>query len=75
MFLLSAATGDEKYARAARRYQMGVCYFIFLSNHCHLLLRPADARQLAHFMGFVNGNLAKEAGRLHGWRERIWSPE
>ncbi len=23
-------------------------------------------------MGFVNGNLAKEAGRLHGWRERFW---
>lgn len=23
-------------------------------------------------MGFVNGNLAKETGRLHGWRERVW---
>ena len=58
--------------RAARRYRVKVCHFTYLSNHCHLLLRPADARQLAHFMGFVNGNLAKEAGRLHGWRERIW---
>ncbi len=58
--------------RAARRYRVRLCAFVYLSNHCHLLLRPADARQLARFMGFVNGNLAKEAGRLHRWRERIW---
>ena len=58
--------------RAARRYRVGLCAFSYLSNHCHLLLRPLDARHLARFMGFVNGNLAKEAGRLHGWRERIW---
>ena len=58
--------------RAARRYRVRICLFTYLSNHCHLLLRPADARQLARFMGFVNGNLAKEAGRLHRWRERVW---
>jgi REP element-mobilizing transposase RayT len=58
--------------RAAGRYRVKVCAFVYLSNHCHLLLRPADARQLARFMGFVNGNLAKEAGRLHHWRERFW---
>lgn len=59
-------------ARAADRYEVEVCAFIFLSNHAHLLLVPADAEQLALFMGYVNGNLAKEAGRLHGWRERFW---
>jgi REP element-mobilizing transposase RayT len=58
--------------RAARRYRVAICAFIYLSNHCHLLLRPREARELARFMGFVNGNLAKEAGRLHHWRERIW---
>ena len=58
--------------RAARRYCVRLCAFVYLSNHCHLLLRPADACQLARFMGFVNGNLAKEAGRLHRWRERFW---
>jgi REP element-mobilizing transposase RayT len=59
-------------ARAARRYRMRVCAYVYLSNHCHLLLRPTDAHQLARFMSFLNGNLAKEAGRLHGWRERFW---
>ena len=58
--------------RAARRYQVKLCLFVYLSNHCHLLVRAANARQLARFMGFVNGNLAKEAGRLHRWRERFW---
>ena len=59
--------------RAVNRYLVGVCGFVYLSNHSHLLLRPADAEQLARFMGFVNGNLAKEAGRLHRWRERLWA--
>ncbi|MDX1500913.1 MAG: transposase [Thermoanaerobaculia bacterium] len=59
--------------RAAQRYDVKVCAFVFLSNHAHLLLQPADAEQLALFMGYVNGNLAKEAGRLHVWRERFWA--
>lgn len=59
-------------SRAARLYDVGVCAFVFLSNHAHLLLRPRDAEQLARFMGYLNGNLAKEAGRLHGWREKFW---
>jgi len=60
-------------ARAARLYDVGVCHFVFLSNHYHLLLRPKDAAELARFMNYLNSNLAREAGRLHGWRERFWS--
>ncbi len=59
-------------ARAARLYDVEVCAFVVLSNHAHLLVRPRDAEQLARFMGYFNGNLAKEAGRLHAWRERFW---
>ncbi len=59
-------------ARAARRYEVEVVAFVFLSNHAHLLLVPRDAEQLASFMNYLNGNLAREAGRLHGWRERFW---
>jgi hypothetical protein len=51
---------------------MGVCAFVFLSNHCHLLLRPTSAHQLAAFMNYLNSNIAREAGRLHHWRERFW---
>lgn len=38
----------------------------------HLLASVRDAAQLASFMSFVNGNIAREVGRLHGWRERFW---
>jgi REP element-mobilizing transposase RayT len=60
-------------ARTARLYEVGVCAFVFLSNHYHLLLRPKDAAELARFMNYLNSNLAREAGRLHRWRERFWS--
>ena len=51
---------------------MQVCVFVVLSNHYHLLLRPRGAAQLAAFMSHFNGNLAKEAGRLHSWRQKFW---
>ncbi len=59
-------------ARAQQHYGMTVCAFVYLSNHCHLLLQPEDAWQLARFMNYVNSNIAKEAGRLYNWREKFW---
>jgi REP element-mobilizing transposase RayT len=59
-------------ARAARRYDVGLVAFVVLSNHAHLLVLPGDARRLAAFMNYVAGNLAREVGRLHGWREKVW---
>ncbi len=59
-------------ARAQERYGMKVCAFVYLSNHCHLLLRPADAKQLADFMRYVNSKIAREVGRLHDWKEKVW---
>ena len=56
-------------ARAQRRTGMKVCFFTFQSNHEHFLLRPSDAQQLSRFMTYVNSNVAREAGRLYGWRE------
>ena len=32
-----------------------------------------DAEQLSNFMGYVNSNLAREAGRLVDWPEKFWS--
>jgi REP element-mobilizing transposase RayT len=59
-------------ARFQKRYNMRVCGLIYLSNHCHLLLRPHSVEQLAAFMRDVNSKIAREAGRLHGWREKLW---
>ena len=59
-------------ARAARLYPVDIHAFAFLSNHFHLLLTVADAQRLASFMNYLNSNLAREAGRLIGWREKFW---
>lgn len=59
-------------ARAQRFYSVELHAVVFLSNHYHLLLTVENAQQLARFMNYVNSNLAREAGRLHGWREKFW---
>jgi hypothetical protein len=38
----------------------------------HLLLWTEDARELARFMGYFLSKLAREVGRLTGWKEKIF---
>jgi len=59
--------------KAQALYSMTIHAFVCLSNHAHLLRSPSSAGQLALFMQFVNANVAKEAGRLHDWGDRLWS--
>ncbi len=59
-------------ARSAERYDVGVVAFHALSNHLHGLLLPADGRELSLFMCYFLGNLGKEIGRLHDWRECVF---
>ena len=59
--------------RAQRLCPVEICSFTFLSSHYHMLLRVGDAQQLARFMAYFNGNLAREVGRLTGWTDRLWS--
>jgi hypothetical protein len=59
--------------KAQALYGMTIHAFVFLSTHAHFLLSPTSPAQLARFMQFVNANVAKEAGRLHAWRDRLWS--
>jgi hypothetical protein len=44
-----------------------------MSNHYHLLLWANDAWELAAFMALFNSKLAREAGCLHGWRDKVWA--
>lgn len=59
-------------ARAKTRYGVKVHAVACLSNHHHLLLSPADAEQLSSFMEYVQGNLAREIGKLHDWQGAFW---
>ena len=58
--------------RSKRLFPVRLHGFVFLSNHYHLLLSVENAQQLARFMNYLNSNLAREAGRLHGWGEKFW---
>ena len=60
-------------ARAKRLYPLRICGLAFMSSHYHLLLDVDDAQTLSRFMAYVNGNIAREAGRLHNWHDHIWS--
>ena len=59
-------------ARAQRMYPVGIHACVVMSNHYHLLLSVPDSRRLSQFMNFFQSNLAREAGRLHNWRDRFW---
>jgi REP element-mobilizing transposase RayT len=59
--------------RAQERYPLEIVSFTFLSSHFHMLLWVSDAQRLSQFMGYFNGNLAREVSRLTGWSDKIWS--
>jgi len=59
--------------RAQTLYPIDIVSFSFLSSHYHILLWVRDAQQLSEFMGYFNGNLAREVGRLTGWSDRLWA--
>lgn len=47
--------------------------FVFLSNHYHLLCSPRSAQQLSSFECLLNSRLAREVGRLHKWKDKVWA--
>src|SRR5687767_13509069 len=59
--------------RAQSLFPVRIHAIVVLSNHWHGLLSVDDGAQLAAFMAFVNGNIAREIGRLHNWPHRFWS--
>jgi putative transposase len=59
--------------RAQRKYGMQIHAIAVLSGHWHALLTPDSSQQLAAFMDYVAGNIAREIGRLHDWREKFWA--
>ncbi len=59
-------------ARFQERYAMTICGFVYMSNHCHLLLQPTSIQQLAAFMRDVNSKIAREVGKLYDWKGGIF---
>ncbi len=58
--------------RAQEEHPVKIHAAVACTTHYHLILTPEDVEQLAGFMEFLNGNLAREAGRIVGWRGSFW---
>ncbi|MBW1807195.1 MAG: transposase [Deltaproteobacteria bacterium] len=58
--------------RALTFYPVLLHLVVVVSNHIHLIVTAKNVALLARFMCYVNSNLAREAGRLHTWKEKFW---
>lgn len=63
------AKGISKYAQ-----NLEVFAFCFLSNHFHMLVRDPGG-QLAIFMSYFQGNLAKAVNKKIGRKGTFWGRE
>ncbi len=62
-------------ARAQERASIRIHAISGLSSHLHILATVDDAEQLADFMEYANGNIAREALQLvkdRGWSGKLW---
>lgn len=59
--------------RTQHKYAMKIHALAVLGNHAHLALTPRSPPQLASFMAYVAGNIAREVGKLHDRREKLWA--
>lgn len=60
------------YALSKYKEVIQLHHYAFLSNHFHLILSAETSRDLAHFMCFLKGNLARELARIHDWHGTLW---
>ncbi len=58
--------------RALSRYNVELHLIVVASNHIHIILTVYDIESLSNFMRYFNGNVGREVGRLHNWREKFW---
>ena len=47
-------------------------HYVVLSNHFHILLSAKSSPDLASFMCYFKGNLARELARVHEWHGTLW---
>ncbi len=58
--------------RALELYPVLLHLVVVASNHIHLIVTAESVKLLSDFMRHINSNIAREAGRLHSWKEKFW---
>ena len=64
--------GVLAYSLKQHRETIELHHYVVLSNHFHLLLSAKSTPDLAEFMCFFKGNLARELARVHDWHGTLW---
>jgi putative transposase len=71
-------TDDDRRAYLAflqaqcRRHRVGILGYCLMTNHVHLVLRPATADGLAKALGRAHWNYAQHVNRLHERSGHLW---
>ncbi len=58
--------------RAAKQAECRLHGVVVLSNHLHLVVSSRTATELANYMEYVGGNIAREIGKHHDWPGKFW---
>lgn len=58
-------------ARGQERYRVKILAYVVMSNHWHFVLR-APENNLARFMAYISGNVARGVNRIHGHHGDVW---
>jgi len=58
--------------RALTRYPVLLHLIVVLSDHFHMILTAANMELISNFMCYINSNIAREIGKLHGWPQKFW---
>ena len=60
-------------ARAGGRYGLELWAYCLMTNHVHLIVRPARRDSLARTIGEVHGRHARNVHRERGWDGHLWA--
>jgi putative transposase len=60
-------------ARAGERHGLELWAYCLMTNHVHLVVRPAGQDSLARTIGEVHGHHARVLHRENGWNGHLWA--
>lgn len=63
----------RRLARAGQRHGLEFWSYCLMTNHVHLVVRPAGRESLARTIGEVHGRHALVLHRAHGWDGHLWA--
>ena len=59
--------------RAQTMHDVELYGVVVLSNHIHLVMSAKSSSEQSNFLRYVLGNIAREIGKLHSWRDKFWA--